>query len=179
MDQTDLLLHPVRLRIVHALSGGRSRTTAELGAHLADVPKTSVYRHVAVLADAGVLEVAGEQRVRGAVERTYRLRGEQTPLDGAAMTIEDHRRGFTAAMAALLAEFNAYLGEQGADPSSDGVGYRQGVVWLTPQELADLTRELLAVLASRTANTPAPGRVPHLMSLILFPTGRPTPNTER
>ncbi|WP_433221161.1 hypothetical protein [Microtetraspora malaysiensis] len=38
-----------------------------------DIPKTSVYRHVGLLADAGVLEVTDEQRVHGAVERHYRL----------------------------------------------------------------------------------------------------------
>ncbi|MGI5205115.1 helix-turn-helix domain-containing protein [Spirillospora sp. CA-108201] len=174
MDQNELLLHPVRLRIVHALSGGRARTTAELSAHLAKIPRTTVYRHVALLADAGILEVAGEQRVRGGVERTYRLRAEQTPVDGAAMTAQDHRRGFTAAMAALLAEFNAYLDTGTADPFTDGVGYRQGVVWLSQEELAEMIRELLAVLATRTGNQPGPGRNPHLMSLIHFP-AEPSP----
>ncbi|MFR9779961.1 hypothetical protein ACL02O_28380 [Micromonospora sp. MS34] len=34
----------------------------------------------------------------------------------AAMTLEDHRRGFAAAMAVLIAEFNAYLDRDGTDP---------------------------------------------------------------
>ena len=34
LDPVELLLHPVRLRIVHALSGGRTVTTAELCARL-------------------------------------------------------------------------------------------------------------------------------------------------
>ena len=42
MDPVELLLHPVRLRIVHALSGGRVLTTAELGARLPDVALISV-----------------------------------------------------------------------------------------------------------------------------------------
>ena len=62
VDTLDLLLHPVRLRIMHAMSGGRVLTTSDLCARLPDVPKTSVYRHVGLLAEAGVLEVAGEQR---------------------------------------------------------------------------------------------------------------------
>jgi hypothetical protein len=37
------------------------------------------------------------------------------------MTREDHQRGFTAAMAALLAEFNGYLDRDGADPLADAV----------------------------------------------------------
>ncbi|MFD0472222.1 helix-turn-helix domain-containing protein [Nonomuraea thailandensis] len=60
-----MILHPIRLRIMWALSGGRIRTTSELCESLPDVPKTTLYRHVGLLADAGLLEVAGEQRVRG------------------------------------------------------------------------------------------------------------------
>src|SRR6185312_13615775 len=73
MDPVELLLHPVRLRIVHALSGGRTVTTAQLCARMPDVSQATVYRHVGLLTDAGILEVAGEQRVRGFVERSYRL----------------------------------------------------------------------------------------------------------
>ena len=69
MTTVDLLLHPVRLRVVHALSGGAALTTAQLGARMPEVSKVTVYRQVAALVDGGFLEVAGEQRVRGAVER--------------------------------------------------------------------------------------------------------------
>jgi hypothetical protein len=41
------------------------------------------------------------------------------------VTVDDHRRGFAAAMAALVAEFNAYLDDEDADPLGDLVGYRQ------------------------------------------------------
>ncbi|WP_106400143.1 helix-turn-helix domain-containing protein [Actinocorallia populi] len=172
MDPLDLLLHPIRLRIVHAVSGG-TRTTSELCARLPDVPKTTVYRHVGLLAEGGVLEVADEQRVRGAVERHYRLRAERTEIDGAAMTADEHRQGFASAVAALLAEFGAYLDRDGADPFADRVGYRQGVLWLDRDELTGLIDDLRAVFAARSANGPAPGRAPHLTSLILFPTGEP------
>ena len=174
MDTVDLLLHPVRLRIVHALSGGRTLTTTELSGRLPEVSKVTVYRQVALLAEGGFLEVAGEQRVRGAVERRYRLRQDRPVVDGevaAAMSLEDHRRGFAAAMAVLIAEFNAYLDRDGADPAADSVSYRQGTLWLSPDELA----EMLEALQDRVASKPAPGRAPYLLSAILFPTGQPNP----
>ena len=176
MDTLDLLLHPVRLRIVHAMSGGLTRTTSDLCARLPDVPKTTVYRHVGLLAEAGVLEVAHEQRVHGAVERYYRLGHDRAVIGAdvaAAMSLDDHRRGFAAAMAALLAEFNAYLDRNGADPTADSVGYRQGTLWLGPDELVEMIAAMRDVLASRAGNKPAPGRSPHLLSMILFPTAEP------
>lgn len=173
MNALDLLLHPVRLRIVHVMSGGRTRTTSDLCARLPDVPKTTVYRHVGVLVEGGVLEVAKEQRVHGAVERHYRLRQDRTVIDAdaaASMSLDDHRHGFAAAMAALLAEFNAYLDTGGADPSADSVGYRQSILWLSQDELAEMIDALRAVLLPLAANQPAPGRSPHLLSAIFFPT---------
>jgi hypothetical protein len=178
MDSLELLLHPVRMRIVHAMSGGRTRTTSELCARLPDVPKTSLYRQVALLAEGGVLEVADEQRVHGAVERHYRLRQDRTQVDMEAakrMTLEDHRHAFAGAVAALLAEFNAYLDRDGADPAADQVGYRQGVLWLSGEELTEFVEEMLAALRARAGNEPAPGRRPHLLSAIFFPADAPEP----
>ena len=112
MASADLLLHPVRLRIVQAFLGDRTLTTAALGGELDDVPTATLYRQVAVLADAGVLEVVGVRRARGAVERSYRLVLEAASVpaaESAAMSGEDHRRAFTVFVAALLADFDRYL----------------------------------------------------------------------
>lgn len=176
MDTPDLLLHPVRLRIVHAMSGGRVRTTSDLCAHLADVPKTTVYRHVGLLAEAGVLEVAGEQRVHGAVERRYRLHRDRAVIGrdpAASMSLEDHRQVFAAAMATLLAEFNSYLDQDRADPAADMAGYIQLPLWLSRDELAGLIREVRRALLARRDNEATPDRRPYLVSPILFPLTEP------
>ncbi|MGC0418001.1 helix-turn-helix domain-containing protein [Embleya sp. AB8] len=172
MDTLELLLHPVRVRIVHAMSGGRTRTTADLCASLPDVPKTTLYRHVGLLAEAGLLEVVDEQRVRGAVERSYRLHRGRATIDAdtaASMSLDDHRHGFTAALAALHAEFNAYLDRDHADPTADSVGYLQIPLWLSPDELAEFVDEVRNAIVSRTNNEPTPERRLHLISPILFP----------
>ena len=172
MDTLQLLLHPVRLRIMHAMSGGRVLTTSDLGARLPDVPKTTVYRHVGLLAEAGVLEVAGEQRVHGAVERRYRLRRERAVIGqdlAASMSLDEHRHAFAAAMAVLLADFNAYLDREHANPFADSVGYVQVPLWLSQGELAGLISEVRSALMSRMGNGPAPDRSLYLASPILFP----------
>ena len=161
MNVTELLLHPVRLRVVHALSAGRDLTTGELCDRMPEVSKVTVYRHVALLVEAGFLEVADEHRVRGAVERRYRLRQDRPPVDdkaAAATSLDDHRRGFAAAMVVLIAEFNAYLDREGSNPAADAVSYRQGTLWLSPDELTGLLSEMLTILQPRLANQPAPGR---------------------
>ncbi len=95
------------------------------------------------------------------------------------MTLEDHRRGFAAAIAVLIAEFNTYLDRNGADPAADAVSYRQAMVWLSPDELAEMTRKVLGVLRDSIANKPTPGRTPYLLSPILFPTAQPLPEASQ
>ncbi|MGH7921065.1 MAG: helix-turn-helix domain-containing protein [Candidatus Dormibacteraceae bacterium] len=172
MNTVELLLHPVRLRVVHAFAGRHNLTTAELIERLPDVPKTTLYRHVGLLAAGGMLEVTGEKRVRGGVERAYRLRGAGariTPEEAAAMTPDDHRTAFAAAMAALLADFNAYLDQPQADPVADMVGYLQVPLWLSKAELASMIEGERAILAARAGNQPAPERRLYVLSPILFP----------
>lgn len=172
MDTIELLLHPVRLRIVHAMSGGRILTTSQLRARMPDVSKATMYRQVGLLASGGILEVDGEQRVGGAVERRYRLHLPRVLIDAdtvAAAPPEDYRRAFAAAMAAMLGEFNAYLDRDHADPTADAVGFRQHALWLRPDERDELIGELRRAIVPRLQYEPAPGRRQHLLSPILFP----------
>jgi len=166
----DLLLHPVRLRIVQAFLGRRTLTTAELGAELEDVPTASLYRHVGLLADAGVLTVAEERKVRGAAERHYRLVDETTSADPAGMTAEDHRRAFATFVAALLADFDRYVDRAGSSPdlAADGVGYRQAGLWLDDVELGDLLAELRALVTARMALPQREGRRRRILSTVLM-----------
>jgi hypothetical protein len=135
------------------------------------VAKPTLYRQVATLADAGMLEVAGERRVRGASERTYRLRvgaASIGPQQAATLTAEQHRHAFTAFIAGLLGDFDRYLDRGDADPGRDLVGYRQAVLHLTDEELLEMIGELGEVVARRMA-LPPDGRRRRLMTTILLP----------
>lgn len=68
------------------------------------------------------------------------------PGAAVAMTNDDHRRGFAAAAASLLAEFNAYLDRPQANPTTDSVSYRQFPLWLTEAERSALGEEVSAVV---------------------------------
>lgn len=172
MTTADLLLHPVRLRIVQAFLGERALTTAQLRSELPEVPPASLYRHIARLVNADVLAVVAERRVRGALERTYVLRSSAATLgmdELAQMTPDQHRQAFLAFIAALIADFDRYLARGEIDLLRDGVSYRLIGLWLTNEELAQLARELFAVLQPRLANAPRPGRKQRIMATVLLP----------
>ena len=172
MASADLLLHPVRMRIVQAVFGTDPVTTGQLRERLPDVPPATMYRHVAVLVGAGVLEVVEERRVRGTVERSYRVSQEQGRIDPAAraaMTRDDHRRAFTTFAASLMGDFDRYLTHDDVDPHRDGVVYRQAAVWLSDEEFAAMVAEIEHAVVSRVGNTRDGGRTRRVVSLVVVP----------
>ncbi|MFD7713540.1 helix-turn-helix domain-containing protein [Streptomyces sp. NPDC059786] len=172
MPTANLLLHPVRLRILRTLLGAGELTTAQLRDRMPDVPAASMYRHVAALAQADIIEVVHERPVRGTVERSYRVRQEQALVDEDArttMTKDDHRNAFTVFTGALMSDFERYLAREDTEPAQEGVLYRQGAVWVTAEEFAALVDELEAVVARHTRTEPGDGRTRHIISLVLLP----------
>ena len=172
MASADLLLHPVRLRIVQAYLGDRALTTSQLAAELRDVPAGSIYRHVALLAKGGVLHVVAERRVRAVLERTYMLRtgaAQIQPDEVAAMSPEQHLQAFIAYVAGMLSEAERYLMTGTPDPARDGASYRIGALWLTDGEFADLIRDLQIVFQPRLANAPSKGRRRRTIYTVLLP----------
>jgi Helix-turn-helix domain len=172
MASADLLLHPVRLRIVKAFLGDRPLTTGQLAEELADVPSGSLYRHVALLAKAGVLQVVAERRVRGAVERTYTLRpfaARINPEEARGMSAEEHAQAFMVYVAGMLADADRYLAAGQPDPARDGADYRVGALWLSDGEFAELLHELSNVFGPRLAKAPAPGRKRRMVYTVFLP----------
>ena len=172
MASADLLLHPVRLRIVKAFLGDRALTTRQLAAELPDVPAASVYRHVGRLAEAGVLHVVAERRVRGITERTYMLRllaAQIQPAEVAAMSPQEHANAFLAYVAGLLGDFDRYFAAEPENSGRDGAGYQVAAMWLTDTELADYRRDLAAITAPRLANGPADGRRRRMLYTVMLP----------
>jgi Helix-turn-helix domain len=172
VTSADLLLHPIRLRILQAFLGDRALTTSALRAELPDVPAASLYRHVARLVDGGVLAVVAERRVRGALERTYVLRaaaGSVSLDDLARMSPDEHRQMFLAFVAGLIGDFDRYLARGDIDLLRDGVSYRMVGMWLDDAELGELARALVTVLQPRLANAPKPGRKRRIFAAVVLP----------
>ncbi|MGW4244518.1 helix-turn-helix domain-containing protein [Nocardia sp. NPDC004722] len=167
----DLLLHPVRLRIVQAFLGDRALTTSQLREELSDVPPASLYRHIARLAQAQVLSVVAERKVRGTTERTYVLRVAAAsigPEEAASMSADEHRQAFTAFVAGLMADADRYFDRADMDLQRDQVTYQLSGLWLDDDELRELLGELTRVLAPRAANGPSARRKRRILASILL-----------
>jgi DNA-binding transcriptional ArsR family regulator len=172
MKRADLVLHPVRLRIILMFARGRRLTPQQVAAILPDVPQATLYRQIERLYRGGALAVAAERRVRGAVERTYVLAegaASLSPEDLARSSRDDHLGYFTAFAAGLIAQFEQYLERSEIDLLKDGVGYRQVVLNLTDEEISEMSGVLNAALGRFLALDPSPDRKRRMLATVLIP----------
>jgi DNA-binding transcriptional ArsR family regulator len=169
--RSDILLHPIRLRIVLMASSNELITT-DIAKRLPEVPLATLYRHIAKLVDAGMLEIASERQARGAMERTYRVNTSHAGLNTDEvedMSPEEHLQAFTVFTGILIDTYERYLATPDPNPAADGVSFRQARLWLTNGELQNLVTDVAKALAPYVDLETSPARKLRLLSTILMP----------
>ncbi|MCW3100152.1 MAG: putative transcriptional regulator [Chthonomonadaceae bacterium] len=169
-SKIDLITHPVRARLLLAIKG-RTLTTQQITTLLSDIPRASLYRHMRELADAGVLTVVKETRVRGTLERTYAVRAEATvltPQDMAQTSHEEYLRLITSFLGGMTHVYQAYLAEREEGLAEEAFA-RAIPLYLTTEEFQTLKRQLLDLIAPLEANAPSPVRRRRILSLLGVP----------
>lgn len=168
----DIVIHPVRLRIL-AEFAGRSMTTRQLAAALPSIPTASLYRHVATLVEAGLVEVVEERAVNGANERVFRASPVHIdPDEFDALDPEDHLSKFSVFGASLVDAFAEYIRSEGPVPSRDGLSYNLGVVHLSQEEFDDFSAAFEALSAEMLGAGPGPGRKRYTVASVVVPSPR-------
>ena len=139
----EALLNPVRLRIVQELAVKGKLTTAELCERLPDVPKATMYRHIAVLLESAALVVVSERKTRGSVERTLALDTER--IHG-SNTLEGASRNAFAFLMNRYAAFERYFSGPHPDPGKDRIFLNDTVLMLDDGEFDRFLGELRDLL---------------------------------
>ncbi len=173
MEKRDLILHPVRLRILANLAG-RQLTTTMLAAALPNVPQATLYRQIKILWEGGLLEVVAENEVRGALERTYAVSAEGDRLeaqDVANLSREDYLLYFNIFAATLLDNFNSYIQQADLDRlPDDGLSFNQVVLYLNDAERATLRAQLTNAIRDAIGNSPTVDRRAYTLASVVIPT---------
>ena len=81
MELAEIVMNPVRQRIFQYLLLHETGTVKEIRKALPDVPGASLYRHMKLLTESGILTVVGENRIRGTVESIYSLNKSALEID--------------------------------------------------------------------------------------------------
>jgi len=170
--KADLILHPVRIQILMALSG-HQKTSQQLADELRDIPQATLYRHINRLAEAGIIEVVEERPTRGTIEKVYSVDTRSSVVSAEEVSNtskDDHMRYFIAFIATLLNDFSHYIHHsETIDVAADGVGYNKFPIELSDEEFRSLSAEMNAVLAPHLDNQPGKDRRRRIFTFIILP----------
>lgn len=169
--KADIILHPIRMRIIKALIRGERMTAQQLQEVLQDVPQATLYRHLKKMTDAHVLTIVDEIPNRGTLEKLYMLPSKAAEISQEEFmqaSADEHFSYFMNYIATLIGGYERYL-NQDFDLVKDGVSYRQYDAYLSEEENLELLYAIRDLINKAMSNEPDPSRKKRLISVIHFP----------
>jgi DNA-binding transcriptional ArsR family regulator len=169
MIDSDLILHPLRLRIMRCL-GTQTRTPQQIAAQMPDIAQATLYRHLKKLEVGGVIAVVHQEPKRGTLEKSYRLaRGDISQEELENYQAADWEQLLQRFYAGLISDFQRYLAAPTADPLRDGLGFRQMQIQLSPAEFKQMAEALNQALLPYLNQETSPERRGYNLATLLIP----------
>ncbi|MCP4416881.1 MAG: helix-turn-helix domain-containing protein [Chloroflexi bacterium] len=175
MHKIELIIHPVRFRILRTIDKD-SLTTQEIADQLADIPKSSIYRHLKLLLKNDLIIVSETRLVNGIQEKTYRLDqpARLGPEEVKDISADDHIRYFTTYALTLVQDFSDYITaaftqDNTLDMLADRTGYTEVSFYATTAELDTFQTDINAALLKLIENKPKNGRRRRKLAIVTQP----------
>lgn len=169
---TDLIFHPVRIRVLVLLHRHGPATATDLAALLPSVSQRTLYRHLGTLLEGGMIRVAKSRQVRGAVEHYYEPTRPALLDDDELhhLSPTEWRQLFAFITSLLQAEFSAFVEERHTPEGLTESYVRLGEITVTPEQLESFVADTVARGADLEASDPGDGeRETYRIGLIAFP----------
>ena len=164
MEMAEIVMNPVRQRIFQYLLVHETGTVKEIRKALPDVPSASLYRHMKILTEAGILSVIGENRIRGTVESIYQLNKSALEID------DEDGVAVQTALLGICASFAKYFSGASSDPRKDMLLMTTCTLTLNDGEFMNFLSEINQV-AVKYMDTPVKeGSKTRQITLISAPT---------
>lgn len=173
MSKAELLLHPIRMRIIQQLLLGKPLTIAQLLDTLGDVPQATLYRQINILMKAELIEIIETKKVKGTEERVFSVRKENLQIEEneiEATSQEDHIRHFSIFHGNLFQLATSYL--QKTPPKQykdDGFAYWYTPIHLTDEEFQELVQSVNQVIEKAIHNEPTAERTSRIFAGMFIP----------
>ena len=136
MEVAEIVMNPVRQRIFQYLLVHETGTVKEIRKALPDVPSASLYRHMKLLTENGILTVIGENRIRGTVESIYQLNKSALEIDDAdGIAVQ-------TALLGICASFAKYFSNGHAEPKKDMLLMTTCTLMLNDEKFMDFLSEI-------------------------------------
>ncbi|VDN47120.1 conserved protein of unknown function [Petrocella atlantisensis] len=139
----DIMLNPVRMRIIQTIAVRETLTATEICEKISDIPRTTLYRHIKILLDNDILSVISEQKIRGSLERTLAINTGEIVKHN---TLENAAQNAFAFLMKKYAILQNYFNDENADPAKDRVFMNSTILMTTDDEFDEFLSELSGLL---------------------------------
>lgn len=131
MSKVEVLINPIRIQILQYLSIHQTATASEIIEYIPTISKASIYNHIKILEDNNVIEVVQENRIRGTVEKVFRI--SQKKEDGDI-------NGIFSFLLLLMVDFQKYY-DKHSSPSQDMLFAGRDYFHLSDEQYAQFLKE--------------------------------------
>jgi DNA-binding transcriptional ArsR family regulator len=172
-SKAELILHPVRMQIVTTMAA-QQMTATEIS-QIIDIPSTTLYRHINILVEGGILEVVEETQKRGTVEKLYALTAPPslTSEDLKEMRKKDYEQIFVQFITMLMSDMVRYLDTKSPDTPfdalADGVEVSKVRLLLSDEEYQKMNAAITKLMLKALKNKPHSERKPRIFSFLFIP----------
>ena len=164
-DYMEACMNSTRQRIIQVIMINKEATSAEIGEELQDIPRASLYRHIKVLLDAGIITVVKEEFKRGSVEKTYAI-APQMPYGD---TNEEYNSLIQSVLMGLQGEFHRYFNGENPDPQRDLLTVGSASLMMSDEEMMEFIRAYGDLIQRYMPNKPAEGKKVRKVTLVISP----------
>lgn len=174
MNKIDLIIHPVRIKIVQQLVVNGAMTTTQLREILKDIPQATLYRHVKLLYQVGIIRIAKTRKVNGKQKHVYELALEELRAlqsDTDISSHEEHIQYFSTFLSVILKQATSYLTKH--PPSQyqkDGFNYWYALMYLTDQEFEEVANSIDSIIKEAMTKKKTPKRKLRGYAYMYIPT---------
>lgn len=144
-NKVDVILNPVRMRIIQYAAQNQPMTVAQIARALPDVSKATLYRHMRILTENQVLQVVGEEKIRGTFEQSYSLNKGKINATGQESRCELQALVYSM-LTKLITQFTEYFNRDLTCPVKDKLFLSTNTLFLDNDDFDSFTQETFAII---------------------------------
>lgn len=146
-NKVEILMHPVRMKISQALMRNKENglTPLEMVKIIKDIPQATLYRHIQILLDSGIIRVIKEKKVKSVSEKYYALNEEEATLNGSEWnkaSDEEKLDYVSFYQLSLMTQYQSYLMKLEEQNCQDGATFSLVELKMDDESFKEFQNEL-------------------------------------
>ena len=173
-DIIKIMMNPIRIKILQELGLKGKATTKEIQGACGDIAQATLYRHLTELLKNDIIQVIDENIINGIIEKVYSIKMNPTleiAKDPTKLSRDDYSDIFSQFMISILTDFKSYISHEDAIAHiATSIGFSSNSIFLSDEELKEMTSEFRTSINKRLRNEPSPERKLRKISTIVTTT---------